>query len=96
MDAQKHAAWTALQLACTKAGADEAVALLLKAGASPLARNKDGWNAVHVAARTPEPVSAVRLLINADPRCLSNVSNNGRSPLMTASLAVRNAVATAH
>lgn len=80
-----------MQLACTKPGSDATVALLLEAGASPLARNKDGWNAVHVAARTADSVATVKVLIGADPSCLANVSNNGRNPLMTACLAVRSA-----
>lgn len=76
-------------LACTKTGrkALACCQLLLENGGSSLLgdKNKDGWNAIHVAVREGDP-SIVKLLLEADPdsKQVSMRSNNGRTPLHTA------------
>eukprot|EP00051_Salpingoeca_urceolata_P018378 m.257392 g.257392 ORF g.257392 m.257392 type:complete len:358 (+) comp19181_c0_seq9:208-1281(+) len=85
VDALKHADWTPLHLACSKQDNNNVVGQLLSAGASANLLNRDGWNALHVACRAGDAES-VALLLRQDPGCLHNVSTNGRTPLMTASL----------
>lgn len=87
----KQADWTPLMLACTKTGkkALDCCQLLLANGGSELLmdKNKDGWNAIHVAVREGD-LLIVKLLLDADPDCkqVSLKSNNGRTPLHTAAL----------
>lgn len=114
VDALKHAGWTPLMLAASKATARaaEVVELLLHHGARGELRNKDGWNALQVATRAGD-VGCVRALLaphhgatGTNPvspavatttafdssaitnvaKTATNVSTNGRTPLMTAAL----------
>eukprot|EP00041_Stephanoeca_diplocostata_P013609 m.238952 g.238952 ORF g.238952 m.238952 type:complete len:357 (+) comp19404_c0_seq1:198-1268(+) len=84
VDAIKHADWTPLQLACTTHSLN-VVDHLLEGNASVHHKNKDGWNALHVASRTGCP-DIVHRLLQTSTRCCRDVSNNGRIPLMTAAL----------
>lgn len=92
MNALKNADWTPLMLACTKLHTD-VVSILLKNGADPLFRNKDGWNSFHIASREGS-VDILQLLISQlqDPtaertnRLVNSSSNNGRKPIHTATL----------
>ena len=54
VNALKLADWTPLMLACTKPGNGKVVELLLKHGARPELKNKDGWNAFHLVTRKGE------------------------------------------
>lgn len=77
-------------LACTKLQID-VVSLLLKNGADPLFRNKDGWNSFHIASREG-CVDILQLLVAELPdrsteridRLVNSSSKNGRRPLHTA------------
>lgn len=78
-------------LACTKTG-ERALAccqmLLRKSGPALLSdKNKDGWNALHIAVREGD-VSIVNELLVADQNSgqASTRSNNGRTPLHTAGM----------
>ncbi|XP_003747263.1 ankyrin repeat domain-containing protein 16-like [Galendromus occidentalis] len=51
VDVLKRADWTPLMLACTRDRNTEMLNLLLGEGAQPCLRNKDGWTALHIAAR---------------------------------------------
>eukprot|EP00037_Helgoeca_nana_P014812 m.138427 g.138427 ORF g.138427 m.138427 type:complete len:313 (+) comp22725_c0_seq1:322-1260(+) len=86
VDALKHAGWTPLMLAASKTGpvAVSIVQQLVGAEARSDLRNKDGWNAVQVAARAGS-AAVVRVLLDCQGGTgATNVSNNGRTPLMTA------------
>jgi ankyrin len=67
VDALKHAGWTPLMLAASKpsGSAADTVCALLDAGARHALRNKDGWTALHVAARAGD-VETVKRLLEAD------------------------------
>lgn len=90
VNALKNADWTPLMLACTKLRAD-VVTILLRHGADPLFRNKDGWNSFHIASREGN-VEILKLLMSElrDPtveridRLVNFPSKNGRKPLHTA------------
>lgn len=90
VNALKNTDWTPLMLACTKLRAD-VVSILLKHGADPLFRNKDGWNSFYIASREGS-VEILQLLVSqlTDPtveridRLVNSSSNNGRKPLHTA------------
>lgn len=77
-------------LACTKLQVD-VVSILLKSGADPLFRNKDGWNSFHVASREGS-VDILQLLVSEltdrtverIDRLVNSSSKNGRRPLHTA------------
>lgn len=70
-------------LACTKQDAG-IVKLLTDHGASPILRNKDGWNSFHLACREGN-ISIVGHLLSIEPRLLcQSRSKNGRTPLHTA------------
>ncbi len=79
-------------LACTKQRLD-VVSILLKNGADPLFRNKDGWNSFHIASREG-CVDILQLLVSelTDPtveridRLVNSSSKNGRKPLHTAGI----------
>ncbi|KAK3927780.1 Ankyrin repeat domain-containing protein 16 [Frankliniella fusca] len=87
----KQADWTPLMLACTKTG-ERALGCcrrLLEEGGPVLLKdkNKDGWNALHIAAREGD-TSIVKELLYADPTSSQAAveSKNGRTPLHTAAL----------
>lgn len=92
INALKNADWTPLMLACTKLRTD-VVSILLKNGADPLFRNKDGWNSFHIASREGS-VPILQLLtaklknptVEQIARLVNSSSNNGRKPLHTAAL----------
>jgi ankyrin repeat protein len=69
-------------LACTKQD-DVIVKFLIDHGASPVLRNKDGWNSFHLACREGN-ASIVSYLLSNDPTLLQSKSKNGRTPLHTA------------
>eukprot|EP00116_Pleurobrachia_bachei_P012908 sb/3473170/ len=54
-------------------------------GAQAALRNKDGWNALHIAARA-DAVPILQLLHNTSEDLIRTVSRNGRSPLHSAAL----------
>ncbi|KAJ6637022.1 Ankyrin repeat domain-containing protein 16 [Pseudolycoriella hygida] len=92
VNAIKNADWTPLMLACTKIR-DDVVSILLRHGADPLFRNKDGWNSFHIASREG-CVEILKLLVSqlANPtvermnQLINSSSKNGRKPLHTAAL----------
>ncbi|XP_076178137.1 ankyrin repeat domain-containing protein 16 [Ptiloglossa arizonensis] len=82
VNALKRADWTPLMLACTKTGTEayECIVALLKAGADPFLRNKDGWTSLHMVCRSGDR-NVFDLLLK---RCISRIddrSNNGRSAM---------------
>ncbi|XP_026278025.1 ankyrin repeat domain-containing protein 16-like [Frankliniella occidentalis] len=87
----KQADWTPLMLACTKTGKNSlsCCRLLLEKGGPVLVadKNKDGWNALHIAAREGD-TSIVKELLQFDPSSMqaTEKSKNGRTPLHTAAL----------
>lgn len=87
----KQADWTPLMLACTKKG-EKALAccrLLLEVGGPVLLddRNKDGWDALHIAVREGDTKIVKELLAAVtDLEKTSSKSKNGRTPLHTAAL----------
>lgn len=89
----KQADWTPLMLACTKTGerALHCCEILIQSGGPILLsdRNKDGWNALHIAAREGDTL-IVKELLQADLDHLqaSLRSNNGRTPLHTAGMII--------
>jgi len=82
IDPMKRADWTPLMLACTKQDY-VIVKFLLDHKASPVLRNKDGWNSFHLACREGN-ASIVSYLLSRDPNLLQSKSKNGRTPLHTA------------
>jgi ankyrin repeat protein len=54
-------------------------------GADVHLRNKDGWTAFHIATRA-DHARHMRLLLDVDANVWRTCSNNGRTPLHTASL----------
>ncbi|XP_038054135.1 ankyrin repeat domain-containing protein 16-like [Patiria miniata] len=84
VDPLKRADWTPLHLACTKADKD-VIKQLIEHKANPRLRNKDGWNAFHIAAREGH-VEILSYLLDSIPDLWDTVSNNGRTPLHTAAL----------
>ena len=90
VDCLKRADWSPLMLAATKPGPDAlaTVNILLEKGASPHLKNKDGWNAFHLAVREGD-VEIVSAMLSLHPDCCRTVSNNGRTPQHTAALHAR-------
>ncbi|CAG5132852.1 unnamed protein product [Candidula unifasciata] len=84
LDPLKRADWTPLMLACTKRS-ESIVTMLLKAGADPRLRNKDGWNSFHIACREGH-LDVVLALYDSCPDVWNTKSNNLRTPLHTAAL----------
>ena len=68
-------------LAATKTGPDayNSVIALLDAGADTSLRNKDGWTAIHLAAREGDE-NVISALLQRDPSAWNTVSNNQRTP----------------
>ena len=84
----KRADWTPLMMAVTKVGLDaqKVVSILLNQGhADPNLRNKDGWNAFHLAAREGD-MNILRCIYSFSPQSCQTVSNNNRTPAHTAAL----------
>ena len=84
IDPMKRGDWTPLMLACTKQN-DDIVKFLIEHGASPVLRNKDGWNSFHLACREGN-ATIVSYLLKRDPILLQSRSKNGRTPLHTAGM----------
>ncbi|XP_063981031.1 ankyrin repeat domain-containing protein 16-like [Diachasmimorpha longicaudata] len=82
VDALKRADWTPLMLACTKSGPDAEISVnrLLRAGANPIIRNKDGWTPLLLASRTGD-VSIIKTLLQQPTVVPTTASNNGRTAL---------------
>ncbi|XP_035825421.1 ankyrin repeat domain-containing protein 16 isoform X2 [Aplysia californica] len=71
-------------LACTKQSFT-VVSCLLKAGADPLLRNKDGWNSFHIACREGH-LDIIQSLNAHSPLVSCTKSNNLRTPLHSSAL----------
>lgn len=82
VDGLKRADWTPLMLACTKTGPDAVISVnaLLKAGANPIIRNKDGWTPLLLACRTGD-VPIIKTLLQQPTVVATTASNNGRTAL---------------
>ncbi|XP_069693319.1 ankyrin repeat domain-containing protein 16-like isoform X2 [Periplaneta americana] len=86
-DILKGSDWTPLMLASTKKGchAQKCVKILLENHADRFLRNKDGWTALHVAAKYGD-VEITKILLDGQPLLANVKSNNGRYPLHVAAL----------
>ncbi|XP_049617134.1 ankyrin repeat domain-containing protein 16 isoform X2 [Syngnathus scovelli] len=65
VDSLKKADWTPLMMACTRRNLD-VIRELIEHSADPLLRNKDGWNAFHIACREGDPL-VVHFLLEVAP-----------------------------
>lgn len=74
-------------MACTRRNLD-VIQELLRHGADPELKNKDGWNSFHVACREGDPLVVRRLLLAA-PGVWRTESTTRRTPLHTAGRATR-------
>ena len=83
IDPLKRGDWTPLMLACTKP-VESIVKILVEKGASLKLRNKDGWNAFHLACRTGCSSIVAYLLDRNSVSIEQTRSKNGRTPLHTA------------
>ncbi|KAF0039191.1 hypothetical protein F2P81_009675 [Scophthalmus maximus] len=75
---------TPLMMACTRRSLD-VIQELLRHGADPALRNKDGWNALHIACREGDPL-VVQHLLDAAPDVWRTESKTRRTPLHTAAM----------
>jgi len=85
VDPLKRAGWTPLMMAATRVDNLEVVKILVQHGAGLHLRNKDGWDAFHIACRTGD-VQLVEHLYEGNQQSMRSVSGNGRTPLHTAAL----------
>eukprot|EP00127_Corallochytrium_limacisporum_P007017 Clim_evm25s240 gene=Clim_evmTU25s240 len=85
IDMLKRADWTPLMLACAsrEPGSSRCAEILLEAGADATLRNKDGWDALHIAIR--EPGNSLSLLARL-PMARDMGAGNGRTYFHTACL----------
>ncbi|KAM5235850.1 ankyrin repeat domain-containing protein 16 [Ctenodactylus gundi] len=84
VDCLKKADWTPLMMACTRKNL-EVIQDLVKYGANPLLKNKDGWNSFHIASREGHPM-ILEYLLHVCPDAWNTESNIGRTPLHTAAM----------
>ncbi|XP_029901525.1 ankyrin repeat domain-containing protein 16 [Myripristis murdjan] len=84
VDCLKRADWTPLMMACTRRNL-EVIQELLSHGANPALKNKDGWNAFHIACREGDPL-IVQHLLNVAPDVWRTESKIRRTPLHTAAM----------
>lgn len=92
VNALKRNGWTPLMMAATCAENLPMLELLVEEGNAVVSlRNKDGWDAFHIACRSGD-VSMAKYLHSRHPDSVRAVSNNGRTPLHTAALHARNPV----
>lgn len=78
---------TPLMLACTKER-KKMVEVLVGYGASLSLKNKDGWTPFHIACREGHP-DIVHFLLDTSPSCWEMVSKNGRTPLHSAGMKIK-------
>ncbi|XP_061617684.1 ankyrin repeat domain-containing protein 16 [Phyllopteryx taeniolatus] len=84
VDSLKKADWTPLMMACTRRNLDM-IRELMEHSADPFLRNKDGWNAFHIACREGDPL-VVRYLLEVAPDVWTSESKTRRTPLHTAAM----------
>ncbi|XP_034434410.1 ankyrin repeat domain-containing protein 16 [Hippoglossus hippoglossus] len=84
VDSLKRADWTPLMMACTRRNLD-VIQELLRHGADPALRNKDGWNSFHIACREGDPLVVQHLLLVAQ-EVWRTESKTRRTPLHTAAM----------
>ncbi|XP_061124544.1 ankyrin repeat domain-containing protein 16 [Syngnathus typhle] len=84
VDSLKKADWTPLMMACTRRNLD-VIRELMEHSADPLLRNKDGWNAFHIACREGDPL-VVHFLLDVAPDLWKSQSKTCRTPLHTAAM----------
>lgn len=72
-------------MACTRRNL-EVIQDLVKHGANPLLKNKDGWNTFHIASREGDPL-ILQYLLSVCPVAWKTESKIGRTPLHTAGMA---------
>ncbi|XP_077357024.1 ankyrin repeat domain-containing protein 16 [Festucalex cinctus] len=84
VDSLKKADWTPLMMACTRRNLD-VIRELIEFSANPLLKNKDGWNAFHIACREGDPL-VVRYLLDVTPDVWRSESKTRRTPLHTAAM----------
>ncbi|KAL7979862.1 hypothetical protein Chor_008200 [Crotalus horridus] len=82
VDCLKKADWTPLMMACTRRNL-EIIRDLVRQGANPQLKNKDGWNCFHIASREGDP-GVIQYLLDAFPDIWDTESRIGRTPLHTA------------
>lgn len=73
---------TPLMMACTRRNLG-VIQELLRHGADPSLRNKDGWNSFHIACREGDP-QVVQHLLDVAPDVWRTESKTRRTPLHTA------------
>lgn len=73
---------TPLMMACTRRNLG-VILELLRYGSDPALKNKDGWNAFHIACREGDPLVVQHLLVAA-PNVWRTESKTRRTPLHTA------------
>ncbi|XP_017532427.3 ankyrin repeat domain-containing protein 16 [Manis javanica] len=71
-------------MACTRRNL-EVIQDLVKHGANPLLKNKDGWNTFHIASREGDPL-ILQYLLSVCPVAWKTESKIGRTPLHTAAM----------
>uniref|UniRef100_A0A2K6GAI2 Ankyrin repeat domain-containing protein 16 n=1 Tax=Propithecus coquereli TaxID=379532 RepID=A0A2K6GAI2_PROCO len=81
VDCLKKADWTPLMMACTRKNL-EVIQDLVEHGASPLLKNKDGWNSFHIASREGDPL-ILQYLLTVCPDAWKTESKIRRTPLHT-------------
>nr|XP_061809354.1 ankyrin repeat domain-containing protein 16-like [Nerophis lumbriciformis] len=84
VDSLKKADWTPLMMACTRRNLN-VIRVLMEHSADPFLRNKDGWNAFHIACREGDPL-VVGYLLDVAPDVWKTKSKTGRTPLHTAAM----------
>ncbi|XP_045385645.1 ankyrin repeat domain-containing protein 16 isoform X3 [Lemur catta] len=75
---------TPLMMACTRKNL-EVIQDLVEHGASPLLKNKDGWNSFHIASREGDPL-ILQYLLTVCPDAWKTESKIRRTPLHTAAM----------
>ncbi|KAJ7329344.1 hypothetical protein JRQ81_015518 [Phrynocephalus forsythii] len=83
-DCLKKADWTPLMMACARRNL-EVIQDLIKHGADPLLKNKDGWNCFHIACREGDP-GIIQYLLEVSPGIWDTESKIKRTPLHTAAM----------
>ncbi|XP_053428198.1 ankyrin repeat domain-containing protein 16 isoform X2 [Nycticebus coucang] len=84
VDCLKKADWTPLMMACTRKNL-EVIQDLVRHGANPLLKNKDGWNSFHIASREGDPL-ILQYLLTVCPDAWKTESKIRRTPLHTAAM----------